>query len=93
MCMADEEFGRRVPFTFLEDISKRFKTAYGDRARTAMAYAFNDDFSHVIARQMVRKCWRRRAGSASALTIRPTCRMRGGRRTGLLLEPAERQAQ
>jgi hypothetical protein len=54
LCMADEAFGRRVPFNFLEDISKRFKTTYGDRGRTAMAYSLNDEFARVLARQMVR---------------------------------------
>jgi len=52
MCMADEDFGRRVPFAFLEDIKNRFKSAYGDRGRTAMAYGMNEEFSRVLARQM-----------------------------------------
>jgi len=78
MCMADEEFGRRVPFAFLEDISKRFKTAYGERARTAMAYAFDDDFKPVLARQMVRIGRRRRAPEGpAALITAPACRRVG----------------
>lgn len=28
MTMADEAFGRRIPFAFLEDIKNRFKAAY-----------------------------------------------------------------
>lgn len=53
LCMADEEFGRRVPFAFLEDIKNRFKAAYGDRGRTALAYGMNADFSRVLQNQMV----------------------------------------
>eukprot|EP00696_Hemimastix_kukwesjijk_P013728 gnl/Hemi2/2737_TR960_c0_g1_i2.p1 gnl/Hemi2/2737_TR960_c0_g1~~gnl/Hemi2/2737_TR960_c0_g1_i2.p1 ORF type:complete len:238 (+),score=72.17 gnl/Hemi2/2737_TR960_c0_g1_i2:143-856(+) len=30
MCMADDEFGRRVPFVFLDDIKNRFRATYGD---------------------------------------------------------------
>jgi len=52
MCMADEDFGRRVPFAFLEDVKNRFKSAYGDRGRTAMAYGMNEEFSRVLSRQM-----------------------------------------
>jgi len=52
LCMADEEFGRRVPFAFLEDIKNRFKAAYGDRGRTALAYGMNADFSRVLQNQM-----------------------------------------
>jgi len=52
LCMADEEFGRRVPFTFLEDIKNRFKATYGDRGKTALAYGMNADFSRVLQNQM-----------------------------------------
>jgi len=50
--MADEEFGRRVPFAFLEDIKNRFKSAYGNRGKTAMAYAMNEEFGKVLKKQM-----------------------------------------
>ena len=70
LCMADEEFGRRVPFNFLEDISKRFKTTYGDRGRTAMAYSLNEEFSRVLARQMVRPPPHRHLGLASNADLR-----------------------
>lgn len=53
LCMADEEFGRRVPFTFLEDIKNRFSATYGDKGKTALAYAMNEDFSVVLMKQMV----------------------------------------
>ena len=48
LCMADEEFGRRIPFTFLDDIKDRFRATYGDRGKTALAYAMNEDFSRVL---------------------------------------------
>ena len=51
--MADEEFGRRVPFAFLEDIKNRFKSLYGNKGKTAMAYAMNEEFSKVLKKQMV----------------------------------------
>lgn len=52
LCMADEEFKRRVPFAFLEDIKSRFLTTYGERAHTAIAFAMNEEFQHVLRRQM-----------------------------------------
>lgn len=56
MCMTDEETKRRLPFAFLEDIRQRFKSAYGDRGKTAIAFAMNEDFQRVLQRQMVRSC-------------------------------------
>lgn len=53
LCMADEEFGRRIPFAFLEDIKNRFRATYGDRGKAAHAYAMNTDFSRVLQNQMV----------------------------------------
>jgi vesicle-associated membrane protein 7 len=52
LCMADEEFGRRLPFAFLEDIKNRFKSTYADRGKTALAYGMNADFSRVLQNQM-----------------------------------------
>jgi vesicle-associated membrane protein 7 len=46
LCMADEEFGRRMPFAYLEDIKNRFKATYADRGKTALAYGMNEDFRH-----------------------------------------------
>ncbi|KAK9717141.1 hypothetical protein K7432_006416, partial [Basidiobolus ranarum] len=52
MCMADDSFGRRVPFAFLEDMKSRFLSSYSvDRAKTAPAYGMNE-FSRTIAKQM-----------------------------------------
>jgi len=52
LCMADEEFGRRVPFMYLEDLKSRFKSAYGDRGKTALAFGMNEDFSRVMKNLM-----------------------------------------
>jgi len=52
LCLADEEFGRRIPFAFLEDVKNRFKATYGDRGKTALAYGMNADFSRVLQNQM-----------------------------------------
>ncbi|KAI7830447.1 R-SNARE, VAMP71-family [Gamsiella multidivaricata] len=53
MCMADDTFGRRIPFAFLQDIKTRFLTQYGrERALNALVpYAMNE-FSRTIAKQM-----------------------------------------
>jgi len=52
LCMADEEFGRRIPFAFLDDIKNRFIATYGNRGRSALAYAMNEEFSRVLQKQM-----------------------------------------
>jgi len=52
LCMADEEFGRRLPFAFLEDIKNRFKSTFADRGKTALAYGMNADFSRILQNQM-----------------------------------------
>ena len=50
--MADEGFGHQIPFSFLEDIMRRWLDAYGERGQTALAYGMNEDFSRVLQRQM-----------------------------------------
>jgi vesicle-associated membrane protein 7 len=53
MCMADDSFGRRTPFAFLQDIKEKFLAAYDrDAALNAPIYGMNE-FSKVIAKQMV----------------------------------------
>ncbi|GAM27246.1 hypothetical protein SAMD00019534_104210 [Acytostelium subglobosum LB1] len=52
LCMADHEFGQRIPFLFLEDIKNRFMQRYGDSGRTALAYAMNTEFSSVLEQLM-----------------------------------------
>mmetsp|Transcript_3648 Transcript_3648/g.9157 ORF Transcript_3648/g.9157 Transcript_3648/m.9157 type:complete len:196 (-) Transcript_3648:591-1178(-) len=52
LAMAEESCGRRVPFGFLEDVKNRFHAQYGATARTALAYAYNTEFSRVLRQQM-----------------------------------------
>ncbi|TXG73579.1 hypothetical protein EZV62_002158 [Acer yangbiense] len=52
LCMANDTFGRRIPFSYLEDIHMRFMKNYGRVAHHAPAYAMNDDFSRVLHQQM-----------------------------------------
>lgn len=55
LCMADEAFGRRIPYAFLEDVRAAFTTAHSDEeVRDAIAYAFNAEFSRVLSRKMER---------------------------------------
>ncbi|KAG6488539.1 hypothetical protein ZIOFF_049782 [Zingiber officinale] len=52
LCMANDTFGRRVPFLYLEDIHMRFMKNYGRVAHSALAYEMNDEFSRVLHQQM-----------------------------------------
>eukprot|EP00699_Malawimonas_sp_californiana_P001598 EC715849.1.p1 GENE.EC715849.1~~EC715849.1.p1 ORF type:complete len:201 (+),score=33.17 EC715849.1:50-652(+) len=52
ICMTDQDFPRRIPFAFLDDIKSKFKAAYGDRGRQALAYELNEDFKKVLQKQM-----------------------------------------
>ncbi|KZV33874.1 Vesicle-associated membrane protein [Dorcoceras hygrometricum] len=52
LCMANDTFGRRIPFSYLEDIHMRFMKNYGKIASYAPAYAMNDEFSRVLHQQM-----------------------------------------
>lgn len=55
MCMADDSFGRRIPFIFLQDLKERFLSSYGKtRALEAPPYGLNE-FSRVIEKQMVKE--------------------------------------
>ncbi|KAJ1978871.1 hypothetical protein H4R33_005860 [Dimargaris cristalligena] len=52
MCMADDQFGRRIPFAFLEEIKHQFLDQYSPhQIESALAYGMNE-FSRTIARQM-----------------------------------------
>ncbi|KAF9581194.1 hypothetical protein BGW38_001878 [Lunasporangiospora selenospora] len=53
MCMADDSFGRRIPFAFLQDIKERFLAQYGREGalNSLVPYAMNE-FSKTIAKQM-----------------------------------------
>ncbi|VFR03018.1 unnamed protein product [Cuscuta campestris] len=52
LCMANDTFGRRIPFSYLEDIKMRFIKNYGRIASQAPVYAMNDEFSRVLHQQM-----------------------------------------
>lgn len=52
LCMANDTFGRRMPFSYLEDIHMRFMKNYGRVAPYSPAYAMNDEFSRVLHQQM-----------------------------------------
>lgn len=56
LCMANDTFGRRIPFAYLEDIHMRFMKTYGQTAFIALAYAMNDEFSRVLHQQMEYFC-------------------------------------
>ncbi|KAI9596110.1 synaptobrevin domain-containing protein [Syncephalis fuscata] len=52
MCMADDAFGRRIPFAFLEDLKTRFTALYNTKQiDSAIAYGMNE-FSKTIAERM-----------------------------------------
>lgn len=52
LCLADEKQKRRIPFLFLADVKDRFRAAYGDRAKTAIAFAMNTEFARVLGDRM-----------------------------------------
>lgn len=56
MCMADNSFGRRIPFAFLQDVKEKFLSTYGkDRILNARTPYGLNEFSRVLAKQMVKK--------------------------------------
>lgn len=52
LCMTDNNFQRLAAFEFLGEIRDRFLATYGDRGKTAIAFAFNADFQRVLQVQM-----------------------------------------
>ncbi|KAF5833666.1 R-SNARE protein, VAMP71-family [Dunaliella salina] len=51
LVMAEESFGRRIPFALLEDVKNRFLASYG-AAREAVAYEYQTEFAPVLAERM-----------------------------------------
>ena len=47
-----QDFGRRIPFAFLEDVRERYLARFGDSAQSAPAYAHNAEFSKVLEERM-----------------------------------------
>eukprot|EP01135_Chromosphaera_perkinsii_P002689 Nk52_evm57s226 gene=Nk52_evmTU57s226 len=52
LCMAESEFGRKIPFALLEDIKEKFSKKYSETAKTSPAFGMNGDFSKVLADRM-----------------------------------------
>ncbi|KAK3923229.1 Vesicle-associated membrane protein 7 [Frankliniella fusca] len=52
MCITDDEFERSRAFLYLNEVKRRFQTAYGSRADTAIAYSMNNEFSQTMASEM-----------------------------------------
>ncbi|KAK3100700.1 hypothetical protein FSP39_023943 [Pinctada imbricata] len=52
LCITDDDFERSKAFHFLNEIKRRFEMQYGVRAKTALPYAMNSEFSRVLASQM-----------------------------------------
>ena len=42
-----QEFGRRIPFAFLEDVREKYMAKFSDAAQSAPAYAHISEFSQV----------------------------------------------
>ena len=53
ICVAKEDFGKRIPFGFLDDIRLMFVNKYGNKAQEAIAYEYNDEFSRILQSKMV----------------------------------------
>jgi vesicle-associated membrane protein 7 len=43
---------RRVAFSFLEDIKIKFNATYGEKGKTALDYAMNEEFSRMLCKQV-----------------------------------------
>jgi len=48
-----QDFQRSRAFLYLNEIKRRFLAVYGPGAQTAVAYAMNTEFGHVLANEMV----------------------------------------
>jgi len=52
LCMTDYDYNRMAAFEFLAEVKERFIATYGNRGKTANAFAFNNDFQPVIQQKM-----------------------------------------
>jgi vesicle-associated membrane protein 7 len=52
MAMADDDLGRRIPFAFLDTISKRFESKHAEFAKTATVNELAEEFGGYLASQM-----------------------------------------
>jgi vesicle-associated membrane protein 7 len=49
LSMTHNDFNRSIAFQYLSEVQERFIQSYGDRAQSAIAFAFNQDFQRVLA--------------------------------------------
>merc|ERR1712059_209629 len=54
MAITDERFDRTTAFQFLDSVTEKFHRQFGARAKTAIAFAMNTEFSLVIASEIKR---------------------------------------
>mgnify|MGYP002380979549 CR=1 FL=1 len=47
LAVADEQFGRQVPFAFLEKVKEEFFAKWQDKAQTAIAHSMDKNFGWV----------------------------------------------
>lgn len=52
MCITDDEFERSRAFLYLNEIKRRFRSTYGNRVESALAYGMNTEFSPTLANEM-----------------------------------------
>lgn len=52
MCITDDEFERSRAFLYLNEIKRRFRSTYGQRVDTAIAYAMNTEFAPILGNEM-----------------------------------------
>jgi len=54
MAITDERFDRTMAFQFLDSVTEKFHRQFGARAKTAIAFAMNTEFSLVISSEIKR---------------------------------------
>lgn len=52
LCMSSEQNRHRLPFAFLGKVEEVFTGKYGSQALTAIAFSMNDEFSHILKKEM-----------------------------------------
>lgn len=55
--MADEEYGRQIPFAFLERIQAEWKEKLADKARSATAHSLDNTFGCAKMSACCRLCY------------------------------------
>ncbi|KAJ3432038.1 vesicle-associated membrane protein [Anaeramoeba flamelloides] len=52
LCVSREDFGRRIPFLFLDQVQKKFFLQYGDEAQTAEEFEYQE-FEEYLEKEMI----------------------------------------